>query len=824
MADYASILNKAIAGLQENNASSRVNIYGKARSAIERQLRGMTPAPSQAAIDRQLQMLEAAIAEVEAEQAAADALSIPDPAVTPALSAPAENPVVSEAPVQPEPEPVPAPPPPAAEPPAPPRASPQDAGVPLPLALAEPQRRTASEVPPAPPEPPAPPVTAASTTAGPVEAAQESARPVEEPEPPESIESEWMLPEEPKFAETSHGQTGGLPEEGNSSSLREPESLADVLDEPLAPAEDPAVPSMEMPPQPAEPLKGPVGENQPPQAPASEPGYSAQVDHQPVEPSGVEYEPPVYSEDDAFDELADAINAGAEGWEARVSPDAGMPPQINVPQGGAGAEEEYTADAFADAFDQLAHDRDDALNPTASRTGDDLRVEVPEPVLDTPLMPEPARQESPVRQAATAPFGAPVTPRPLPQADTPQPPQPQMPPPGPMHGGPAVPPSGPGIEGFPPAARRPLPQQEKKGGAGKILAGILLLALLGGGAYAGWMNREKLTEIVNGLTGKQGEEVAAQQESAPAEPPADTASEEIGKNTERLGSSEDAPAPDAEAPMEPETSIPDGQSSGMEEKSVGEMGADTVGEQPQDSQSAVTVEPDPATAEPEPLAEPDSTTEEPPVQEDTASDGATATDAQNSADQAVQEPQQALPAGGQTAYLYEEGGGDGGASRDEARVAWSIDERSPEDGMPPEPVIKGALEVPGRGLNLEIIIRRNVDQALSASHIIELNFTVLPEFSGGGIDDVSRFVMKANESARGQSLVGVPVKIDNGYFLIALNNLEQAKQANETLMESSDWIDIPIRYVSGRRALLALEKGSSGKEVFDKALADWKNR
>ncbi len=42
--------------------------------------------------------------------------------------------------------------------------------------------------------------------------------------------------------------------------------------------------------------------------------------------------------------------------------------------------------------------------------------------------------------------------------------------------------------------------------------------------------------------------------------------------------------------------------------------------------------------------------------------------------------------------------------------------------------------------------------------------------------------MKANEQARGEGLVAVPVKIDAGYFLIALNNLEQAAATNKRLL------------------------------------------
>jgi hypothetical protein len=213
--------------------------------------------------------------------------------------------------------------------------------------------------------------------------------------------------------------------------------------------------------------------------------------------------------------------------------------------------------------------------------------------------------------------------------------------------------------------------------------------------------------------------------------------------------------------------------------------------------------------------------------EETAQPGTEA--AQAPADATATQPaaetgQTATPAIAQKAYLYEEGAAGSGATRDEAAIVWSIEQVSPADGLPPEPVIKGRLEVPGRGLVMDMTIKRNVDEALPASHIIELIFEAPPDFSGGNIENVARFVMKSNEQARGEGLVAVPAKIDTGYFLIALNNLEQAMATNKRLLVESSWIDIPLGYTTKRRALVTLEKGAIGDSVFKEAFADWDKR
>ena len=47
------------------------------------------------------------------------------------------------------------------------------------------------------------------------------------------------------------------------------------------------------------------------------------------------------------------------------------------------------------------------------------------------------------------------------------------------------------------------------------------------------------------------------------------------------------------------------------------------------------------------------------------------------------------------------------------------------------------------------------------------------------------------------------------------------RPANMTLLRRQSWIDIPVVYKSGRRALFTMEKGIPGEKVFDDALKAW---
>lgn len=69
MADYNSVLKKAVAGLQENTGSARRAVYQRARNAIVKQLKSYDPPLSPSQITEEQLKLEEAIRKVEAEAA-----------------------------------------------------------------------------------------------------------------------------------------------------------------------------------------------------------------------------------------------------------------------------------------------------------------------------------------------------------------------------------------------------------------------------------------------------------------------------------------------------------------------------------------------------------------------------------------------------------------------------------------------------------------------------------------------------------------------------------------------------------------------------------
>ncbi|WP_377290753.1 hypothetical protein [Rhizobium sp. SG2393] len=192
-------------------------------------------------------------------------------------------------------------------------------------------------------------------------------------------------------------------------------------------------------------------------------------------------------------------------------------------------------------------------------------------------------------------------------------------------------------------------------------------------------------------------------------------------------------------------------------------------------------------------------------------------------------PAQTTPAAGQAVaalpgekmFLYEERLGQTTPTAIPGTAAWSVKEESPGGDAKPEPVIQAQITVPDRGLTALMTIKRNADSSLPASHVIEFVFSVPDNFEGGSIDAVQRVAMKRTEQDRGDALIAVPAKITDDFYMIALNDFPEAVTTNLQLLESRSWIDIPITYRNGRRALLTLEKGQTGTQAFNTALQAW---
>jgi hypothetical protein len=360
----------------------------------------------------------------------------------------------------------------------------------------------------------------------------------------------------------------------------------------------------------------------------------------------------------------------------------------------------------------------------------------------------------------------------------------------------------------------------RKRNYGGMILGLIGLLLLAGGGYALWINRDSLNDMVGGLiefgTSQTADQAPATNETAqqaapsqPAQstPPAQNSTPPAGQNT-----------PAAQAPGTPPPA--DGSSSTgkftqrlMQDGSETDAGPGDAGSLAQNAEgqsvSQLNAPPaNPGTAAPaETPATGGAAAQTPPAAGAPAAPTAT--------------PSEAPAAAGERMFLYEERIGQSAPTAIEGTVSWSLQREAPQGGGAPEPMVQGRITVPGRGLTALLTLKRNTDSSLPASHLIEIVFAVPPDFEGGAIDSVLRIAMKQTEQDRGNALVAVPAKITDDFHMIALNDFPDARATNLELLRTRDWIDIPVAYRNGRRALLTLQKGPDGKAAFDEAIGEW---
>ena len=328
---------------------------------------------------------------------------------------------------------------------------------------------------------------------------------------------------------------------------------------------------------------------------------------------------------------------------------------------------------------------------------------------------------------------------------------------------------------------------------GVIAASVVGLLVIAGGIYALWPSSEGPSVVAKQPIAGPEDEIPA---TTAEELPETTPEEEVAVATpEPEPAPEPAPVsvPPVEAEKFTQRLMPDG--SEVDEGPAG--GERTIGEGT--SVAAVVTPGDEAPSATPPSAQPDTA----PTAPSTSGE-------------------QPAIAVGQRAIFYEERTSSSQGSAEAGSIVWSVVQESPGGDMPPEPAIRAEATIPANDVRLRMTIRRNGDRTLPAGHIVEMIFLTPEGFEGGVISSVSRMAFKETEQAAGNPLLGIPAKIADGFFLIALSDAPAEMETNLQLLARRSWIDIPIVYQSGRRALLSLEKGIPGERVFQEALDAWR--
>jgi hypothetical protein len=152
-------------------------------------------------------------------------------------------------------------------------------------------------------------------------------------------------------------------------------------------------------------------------------------------------------------------------------------------------------------------------------------------------------------------------------------------------------------------------------------------------------------------------------------------------------------------------------------------------------------------------------------------------------------------------------------------VVWRLE----NVGGPGEPVgsaIRGDIDIPDAKLKMSLLFRKNTDATLSASHTINVSFSVAPGSPIGGVKAIGPIQMRRSDAQSGEKVVGIPVPITENNFLIGLMRGDHEAR-NILLLRSLTALDLPMQLADGRAATINMEKGPSGERVFADAIDAW---
>jgi hypothetical protein len=145
----------------------------------------------------------------------------------------------------------------------------------------------------------------------------------------------------------------------------------------------------------------------------------------------------------------------------------------------------------------------------------------------------------------------------------------------------------------------------------------------------------------------------------------------------------------------------------------------------------------------------------------------------------------------------------------------------PAPGQPARVAVQADADIPDLKMHATMILRKNTDPTLQATHTIDLKFSFADGAPITGVKDVEAKMRNLGSTAS-EALRSVKVKISDVYFLIALTKGDQDAAPNLDLMQTRAWFDFSLLLNDDRIAKLVFEKSTKGEAMLAKAFEAWK--
>ena len=155
-------------------------------------------------------------------------------------------------------------------------------------------------------------------------------------------------------------------------------------------------------------------------------------------------------------------------------------------------------------------------------------------------------------------------------------------------------------------------------------------------------------------------------------------------------------------------------------------------------------------------------------------------------------------------------------------VVWRLDNVSRGPGQALAVGVRAEIDLPEAKLKAVMLIQKNTDETLPASHTIELRFMPAEGSPVPSIFQIQTPQLRREDTPLGDALLGVPAPILRNYFLVGLSRGDAAMERNVELMRTRGWFDVPMLLTDQRVAKITFEKGSAGERIINEAFDAWK--
>ena len=154
-------------------------------------------------------------------------------------------------------------------------------------------------------------------------------------------------------------------------------------------------------------------------------------------------------------------------------------------------------------------------------------------------------------------------------------------------------------------------------------------------------------------------------------------------------------------------------------------------------------------------------------------------------------------------------------------VVWRLENIPRAPGQPVQTAVRADIDIPEAKLKGRLVFQNNLDETFSASHTMQLRFTMGTDSPAIGFKAIALPQLREEGSAQGVPLIGSVAPIKDNMFLVALSQGDALVARNQDLIKSRPWIDVPMLTLGDRQSKLALEKGPVGERMINDAFASW---